>query len=219
VRSYLHLRETNESLHEQIVDLQKQLRSSSIPLTDTLAVREDTLLRQKYRYTAARVVNLRTNTRNNLITLNRGTTHGITTEMGVVHGRNVVGLVKDVSAHYAIVLPVINTRFGMSVRHKNSGQVGNLKWDGTNPRRAQVVEVARHVQAEPGDTLITTAYSNYFPENMIVATVESVDRSDANFLTLTVQLAADFGALERVEVVENLLSRERRQLELENVEP
>ena len=69
VRSYLHLRETNEDLHGQIVEMQASLPSSFIQLTDTLTVVEDSIMRQKYRYTSARVVNLRTNTRNNLMTL------------------------------------------------------------------------------------------------------------------------------------------------------
>lgn len=214
VRSYLHLRETNEDLHGQIVEMQASLPSSFIQLTDTLTVVEDSIMRQKYRYTSARVVNLRTNTRNNLMTLDRGLVHDINTRMGVVSGQKVVGVIKDVSDHYAIVLPVINTDFGLQVRHKRSGAVGNLKWTGDDPRTAVVRDIGRHVHPEPGDTLVTNAYSNYFPENMIVATVKQVDpRSDANFLDLTVELATDFNRLEYVEVVENMLSTERRALE------
>ena len=214
IRSYLHLREVNEQLHADIQSLQDQLDASKHLTIDSLTTYSDTLLGLKYRYLGARVVNSRTNTRANLMTLDRGSSHGITPSMGVLAGNKVVGVVKDLSENYAIVLPVIHSDFEMSVRLKGSGAVGSLTWPGEDARFALVSDVPRHVEPQKGDTLITTAYSGYFPEQMLVGVVEEVGiQAGANFLELKIALATHFASLEHVQVVENLLSKERRDLE------
>lgn len=214
VRTYLHLRESNEVLLSQIQALQQQLDASQRVPIDSLLEYADTLTKVQYGYTAARVVNLRTNRRNNLMTINKGSEHGITTSMGVVAGPGIAGVVKDVSDHYALVLPVINAEFRTSVRLKRNGTVGSLFWEGGDPSMAMVTDFPRHASPQVGDTLVTTSYSGYFPQDFLVGTVtDQPTKDDGNFLSFQIKLVTDFARLEFVQVVENRFGEERIRLE------
>ncbi len=216
VSGYLRLRDINEDLSQEIAILKNSDRESFVKLNKDLVLINDSLFKQKWEYNSARVINKSVNRASNYLTLNKGSKHGIGKGMSVVSGDAIVGIVKDVSDHYASVLPVINSHFQASVKLYASQELGILRWEGHNPYQATVYDIPSHAQIQVGDTIVTTGYSSYFPENKLVGIVAepTIEEGD-NFHTITIDLACNFYQLSHVEIISNLMREE--QLTLENL--
>ena len=69
---------------------------------------------------------------------------------------------------------------------------------------AQLNEIPFHVDLVVGDTVVTSGYSTFFPEGILLGTVESFEKGGGdNFYSIRVKLSVDFKALTYVEVIEN----------------
>jgi rod shape-determining protein MreC len=175
----------------------------------------DTIYKQQYEYIPAIVVNNSITKRNNYITLNRGSDHGIVPEMGVISESGIVGIVMNVSEHYCTVLSLLNNNCKISAKIKKNGAFGSLVWDGNDPRYARLLDVNKHVPITGNDEIITSNFSTIFPEGIPIGRIysHSLD-AGYNFHTIKVELNTDFGTVSSVYIIRNLIKNE--QLNLEN---
>lgn len=217
VSEYLSLKETNISLSRENADLRSRLASNFYTLGVSDSSVKDSLFLQQYTYMPARVVNSTINRRNNYLTLDKGSRHGIKPDMGVISSDGVVGIVKDVSEHYCTVMSLLHKNSRVSARFKKSNYFGSVVWNGEDSREAELLEVAKHVKFKKGDTLVTTVFSTVFPEGVPVGTVSGFElKNDANFFEIDLKLATDYARLTHVYIVKNLLKDEQRKLEMES---
>ncbi|MEO8146481.1 MAG: rod shape-determining protein MreC [Bacteroidia bacterium] len=210
---YLALRQNNESLALENAQ-QKAFDSTKFfdTRTQTFTIKDTAYLIQ-YTYTPAKVVNNNTNKRNNFLTLDKGLANGIRPDMGVISAGGAVGVVKDVSEHFATVQSLLHSKTKASVRLKN-GFYGPLTWDGVDPKFATISDISANVPVHKGDTIITTSFSTLFPEGILVGHVEKVEANPAgDFLKITVRLSANFSNLSYVYIVNNKFKLEQQQLE------
>lgn len=214
VEDYLYLKNVNEDLAKENAELHtRSLTSFSMMINDHFEV-NDTAYRQKYTYTSCKVVNNSTNRRNNYLTLNKGSNQGIEHDMAVITSTGVVGIVKDVSPNFCTVMSLLHSKSTISSKFKKNGFFGPLTWDGENSGYATLRDIPAHVQMKAGDTIVTSAYSLAFPENILVGTVESFERKSGEFFfTLKIKLSTDFKKLSYVYVVKNLQKQEQEELE------
>jgi rod shape-determining protein MreC len=218
VKEYINLKENNANLARENANLKTLMPESFYEVSALTQVVKDTLRKQQYSYINARVVNNSVNRRNNYLTLDRGSIHGITKDMGVISSTGVVGIIKDVSPHYCTVMSVLHKNTRISTRFKNSNYFGSLVWEGENYRQATLTDIAKHVKFNEGDTLVSTMYSSIFPEGIMVGTVENSDiRKGENFYRINVALSTNFSNLSHVYVVVNLLKDEQLRLEEETL--
>ncbi len=215
VNDYLSLAQNNERLARENAELRSMLRSSYVDTTITTGQRRDTIHNLEYTFIEAKVINNSTNRRNNYLTLNRGADAGIASEMGVITSSGIIGIVKDVSAHYCTVTSFLHTQSKVSVRFKNNNYNGSMIWNSDNsPTEATVIDIPRHVQFKLGDTLVTTTYSPYYPEGIMVGTVKSFDvDAGSNSYKILLNLSSGFNDVSYVYVVNHLLKNERKNLE------
>lgn len=217
VSEYLSLKETNISLSRENAELRSRLASNFYTLGVSDSSINDSLFLQQYTYMPARVVNSTINRRNNYLTLDKGSRHGIKPDMGVISSDGVVGIVKDVSEHYCTVMSLLHKNSRVSARFKKSNYFGSVVWNGEDSREAELLEVAKHVKFKKGDTLVTTVFSTVFPEGVPVGTVSGYElKNDANFFEIDLKLATDYARLTHVYIVKNLLKDEQRKLEMES---
>ena len=220
VTSYFFLRQENEQLVAQNVELQNRITV----LENRLEGVEELLLpdsigayvfaEKDLNYIPAKVINFSTATQRNFITLNKGLRDGVQEDMGVVDQDGVVGIVRAVSERFAVVIPVINDAFSVSCRFLGNDKLGPLHWDGIDVRYAQLEDIARHVEVHEGDTLITSGLSDAFPEGIRVGVVEKAELSESDaYYHIKVRLAADFHRLGYVQIIQNKALVEQRQLE------
>lgn len=208
---YLNLIEQNEQLARENAELRNKLTEINfveIPvlLNDTVFY-YDTLIidtNNRFAFNAAKVISNSTNKLHNLIYIDKGRKDGVMDGMGVVSSSGVVGIVRQSSQNYATVMPIINRDVNISSKLKDTGYFGNLSWDGVSSEFAQLTEIPNHIFPEIGDTVITSGYSQIFPEGEILGTVaEFRDVPGTGFLFITVKLATNFNNLKYVYIVED----------------
>ena len=216
IKDYFRLKEMNESLANENILLKNRLeeyelvRDTIIPGTgvqDSIPV---------YEYIGAKQVNATYNRTKNYITLNRGRKNGLQKEMAVCTPEGIVGLIQDLSDHFAVVIPLINVDSRISAKIKKNNYYGSLQWDGNDYAYSYLNDIPYHVEVNAGDTIVTSGLSKIFPEGIVVGYVESVDKETANFLKIKVKLAVDFKRINHVYVILNNKKNEQTSLEAIN---
>jgi rod shape-determining protein MreC len=222
VYGYFNLRENNESLQRQNIDLELRVAnlesalrnftdSTKIPLLRSKAAEEFSLI-------PARVIQNSVTHYRNYITLNVGKADGVKPEMGVANSDGIVGVISLVTQHYSVVIPVLNRDQRFSCKLKNMNATGSLAWDGFDRRFAYLEEIPPDISVNKGDTVVTSGFSAVFPEGIMVGTVEDYKVSeDANYLRLKVRLATRFDAISNVRVVRYKHREEFKKLQEEAV--
>ena len=209
---YLRLGEINDQLSLENALLRStsqenfwRLRTEKDTLNDTTSI-------QRYVYRTAQVVNASVNREKNYITIDRGTLGEVSPDMGVIAGGNMVGVVRSASEHFAVVMPIIHADFKASVRLRKSGAFGSLVWRGGDAQIADVIDIPKNIPVAPGDTIVSSGYSAYFPANIHVGTVEWIDDSDNDYHLIKVRMGADFRRLDHVLVISDIFKQEQDTL-------
>ncbi|MDR0874235.1 MAG: rod shape-determining protein MreC [Prevotellaceae bacterium] len=167
-----------------------------------------------YRFLPAKVINNSTDHLRNYITLDKGTKDGVHTDMGVVSDAGIVGIVCAVSDHFAVAISVLNPKIKYSAKFKRDNNVGSVVWDGADYRYMKMIDISEHVPLAVGDTVVTTGFSSYFPENMPIGVVKAFyKRTDNTYYDIDVELFTDFKTLSYVKVVDYHHKNERENLE------
>jgi rod shape-determining protein MreC len=214
ITEYFALKKANIILAEENAAFLNKLPRSFIK-TDTASFYfHDTLFRQQYKYVAAKVISSSINRRNNFLKLNKGRVHGIDKEMAVIAPGGIVGQVVEVSDHFCSVMSVLNMHSRISVKMKNSKQIGTLIWNGENYRIGTMTDIPSHTQLIKGDTVITSGFSHIFPEGVNIGIVEDFRiRPGDNFYTADIKYAIDYNRIYHVYVVQNLQQDEILELQ------
>ena len=136
--------------------------------------------------------------------------------MGVISPSGIVGVVKNVSAHYSSVLSVLHSNSKISVKLKNSNYFGSVQWDGADYQVGILKDIPNHVSIALGDTIVTSGYSATFPVNLTIGIISKIEKPEGeNFYELRIRFSNDFKNLSRVFIVKNNFKTEKEQLEEE----
>jgi len=212
VTDYLYLRRFSDSLVAENAFLRSQLKESVNDRTANPQKQTDTIngkLEQVFTYIPAKVIHNTVSLSANYIFINRGKNQGITAQMGVISPGGVVGQVVNVTDDYSAVMSLLNKNFKVSAKLKNSNYFGTLSWEGKNTTLAKLREIPKHVKIAIGDTIVTSGYSELFPENVIVGKVIRFHAEpEENFLDIDVALSTNMNNLSYVYVVNNLKRKE-----------
>ena len=219
VTGYFHLKSINDDLVQKNVELELQmecLRSALMELTSDSTglerMKSDAL--KGYDIYRANVINNSLTHVDNYITLDKGENDGIRSEMGVINGSGVVGIVYHTSSNYSVVIPILNSKSSISCKIKRSDYFGFLKWDGGSSEYATVKDMPRHSLFSLGDTIVTSGHSAVFPGGIPIGTVEDMsDSHDGLSYLLKVKLFTDFGRLNDVRVIAQKGQEEQIELE------
>ena len=218
VTSYLSMGALNEKLTKRNVELEQQVRELSSKLYDKT---KDSIYLQKgqyhflskFRLIQAKVVSNSLDRPDNFITINKGTWDGVRKDMGVACGNGVVGIVYMAGIHYAVVIPVLNSKSNISCSIQGRNYFGYLHWNGGASNMAYLDAVPRHAKFKLGDRIVTSGYSSVFPAGVLVGKIKHVYNSeDGLSYRLAVQLSTDFGNLRDVCVIDDASIREQRQV-------
>lgn len=219
VSSYFHLKSINESLLDRNLVLEQQITQLENALKD---FRTDSLeigsIKNApiagYEIFKANVINNSLTNADNYITIDKGEKDGIRTEMGVVDANGVVGIVYMTSAHYSVVISLLNSKSNLSCKIMGSDYFGYLKWEHSDSRYAYLKDLPRHALFNLGDTVVTSGYSTVFPAGVMVGTVDDMsDSHDGLSYLLKVKLATDFGKVSTVRILSRSGQQEQHELE------
>jgi rod shape-determining protein MreC len=175
IRSYLSVNERLSSLEDENAFLHSQLPNAK---SDGRIARDsvvDDSLVQVYTFTAAQVINRSPFGPYNTFILDRGSIQGINVDRGVLASRGLLGIITHVSEHYARGLSILHRDIRISAAIRGRNFFGTLQWDGKDARYMDLLAIPRYVDVTPGDTVATTGYSQFFPTDVPIGTVYSVE--------------------------------------------
>lgn len=214
VEEYFALRGINDKLQEENARLRSLLKESEYIDTSAFTLKQDSSLRQKYTYIPADVVRNTVNLKNNFLTLNIGSNHGVREEMGVISSKGVVGIVHKVSPNFCTVISLLNSNIRIAPKIDSVLNQGSLVWDGRSPQYAVLEDVNAYFRIKEKMEVVTSNLSSVFPENIPIGVIEELYvPSGEDFFKIKVKLHTNFDNLHKVYVVENLLKPEQDLLE------
>ena len=218
VETFFSLTKVNQELTQRNAYLEQEVQKLSDSLVcvtkdSSIYHRDQFALLRNYRLIPAKVVANSVDKPGNLMTIDKGSADGIHKDMGVISGTGVVGIVYLVAEHYAIVIPVLNTKSNISCMIQNRGYFGYLRWKGGLSDLAYLEEVPRHAHFKLGDYVVTSGYSAVFPPGVRVGRILHVFNS-ADGLSYRVQLrlSTDFARLRDVCVIDDAAMKERLEI-------
>lgn len=218
VETFFSFTKVNQELTQRNAYLEQEVQKLSDSLVcvtkdSSIYHRDQFALLRNYRLIPAKVVANSIDKPGNLMTIDKGSADGIHKDMGVISGTGVVGIVYLVAEHYAIVIPVLNTKSNISCMIQNRGYFGYLRWKGGVSDLAYLEEVPRHAHFKLGDYVVTSGYSAVFPPGVRVGRILHVFNS-ADGLSYRVQLrlSTDFARLRDVCVIDDAAMKERLEI-------
>lgn len=210
ISSYFGLKQENQDLLESNAELQSQI---SFLKDYVFSIEADSMKLEAFLnnrrfdndYIIAGVEKNSITMLENYIILDKGKNDDIRSDMGVISLKGIVGVVIDVSENYALVQSLLNPKSKFSCKKLNSNTSGILIWEGGDSRYARLTEYPKYENIEKGDTIVTSGFSDFFPEGIMVGIVEDFkSESDDNFYSLKIKLSTDFGSLKNVLLLNNI---------------
>jgi rod shape-determining protein MreC len=216
LNSYLSLKRTNDRLAIENALLRKQLKQSFFNDKVEQHRVADTNTLQQYSYVVAKVINNSVNQKDNMITINRGTRHGIRKGMGVITSDGVVGVVKVTGDRFSTISSLLNSKTTVSATVAGSNAFGSIVWGDNNydPRTAVLRDIPNHIVVKPGQRVVTTTESALYPAGHPIGVIKRTNKnSGGSFWDIEVKLNTDFASLDYVYVVVNLFAQQQLQVE------
>ena len=159
----------------------------------------------KYRFIPANVINNNIYHVNNFILIDKGRNDGIKKDMGVISSNGIVGKIANVSDNYASVISMLHPYSIVSARFTNNQHIANVSWETTDYRFGTVKDIPLHIIPQKGDTLVTSGFSNIYPADIMIGTIEEmINDQSKDFNTAKIRFSTNFSTLRHVYVIENL---------------
>lgn len=213
ITDYTNLRDENALLRRINVELSdeatqlREARLENYRLRSLLGLKD----RIPYRLIAGEVVGKTLQFQRNTLTLNIGRSDGVEPLMPVISDGGLVGIITDVTDGYAVVNILLNIDFRVSAKVQRSRVDGIVSWTG---RTLQLRNISKTMDVREGDVLLTSSYSNIFPEDIRIGVVNRAsDQPGSLFKEVQITPGVDFTRLEEVFVVDHAPIGERRAIE------
>ncbi len=201
--TYFSLKEENELLVEHNAHLMSMLNNDADTIIDSDSCYSI------YRYVPANVINNSIYNVNNYLLIDKGSNDGIKKDMGVICENGIVGKVANVSKNYSSVISLLHPYSVVSARFTDNQHLANVCWENKDYRYGTVKDIPLHLSPQKGDTLVTSGFSNIYPADIMIGTIEEMlDNESRDFNTAKIKLSTNFSTLRHVFVIENLLQSE-----------
>jgi len=199
IESYFNLKNKNEELIQENLDLINRIYSNKKIINDTL------LINSPYIFSSAKIINNNFSYSKNYLIIDKGSTDGIHKEMGVITSRGIIGIIVDVSENYSRVMSILNLNSKINAKIKNSFHFGSLEWNGEDPSILNLNDVPKIAKIKIGDSIVSGGMSAIFPENLPIGIVSKIHLKDSeNYYGIEVLINNDMTSAKNVYVINNL---------------
>ena len=206
IKDYFQLKEVNQHLANENAKLLSFLNSSNNKVKSVPS--------KEYNFISTKIINNSVSKRNNYITLNKGSNHGIKEGMGVITLNGVIGIIHSVSNKFSVVMSILNKNSSISVKLNKQNNSGSLKWKGYDYRKANLESIPNHVKINSNDTISTNGFSTIFPEGINIGTIDSYkENSETGHFDIKVNLFTDFNKLKYVYIINSIDAFEQLKIE------
>ncbi len=202
IPNYFDLKEENKILRERNVMLADEVSRLREGKLENIRLRELLELKERtpYKYVSANVVAKNLQLLRNTITLDVGEDDGVKANMPILTDAGLVGKVIATSSRYAVGQILLNNDFRASAKVQRGRVDGIVLWQGGE--HLLLKNVAKTLDVQPGDLVMTSEYSSIFPPGIKIGVVSKTGQAPgALFQTVEITPTVDFSRLEEVFVV------------------
>jgi rod shape-determining protein MreC len=182
------LKEENEYLKEQLAQMtleQALVKNRIDTLEQGISFNsfQQTQKDLNYKILPARIIAHAPNPWAKTVLIDKGTAQGVRREQTVMNESGIVGVVQEATRDMARVHLLIDQRSAVTVRIQETGEMGVLYGTGnTDYFLLETEGISRRLRRN--DHAITAGLNNsLFPRNVLIGTVETVDRDAPSFLS------------------------------------
>ena len=198
INSYFNLKEENSKLIEENLEL-KKIESQLIGISNKSNISESKIDKT----ISAKVILNSINKNKNIIVINKGEFDGITSDMGVISSKGVVGIIKNITDNCSSIVSLLNTDLRINAILKNSSTIGSISWDGLDPRIVQLNDIPLSSSIKVGDTIVTGGMSFYFPKGIPIGKIEDYNNTSLEgYYSIDVSIFNDFSSLSNLYILE-----------------
>lgn len=202
IRGKSSLEKENADLREQVATLEGDVAQREEAKIENDALRAQLGFAQSGNYELVRgqIISQDPSNYQQLLTIDRGSSSGIKKDMIAVTGGVVVGKVFDTTPSTAKIQLITDFSSAVPVLDQNTRATGLVH--GTRGFGLALEMVPQTDSLQAGDTLITSGFGGDYPKGLVVGTVGTVKKRDADvFQTAEIRPAADFRKLESLFVI------------------
>jgi rod shape-determining protein MreC len=214
VPEYFSLKRENDLLRGMNLRLSDEVNRLREARLENIRLRQMLELKQRPspRFITANVIGKNLQLLRNTITIDVGARDGVAPQMPVVTEAGLAGKVISTGAHYAIAQLLLNRDVRVSAKIQRNRVDGIVRWE--SGRTLGLFNIAKTLDVQPGDVVITSEYSGIFPAGIRIGVVESTRNiSGSLFQYVAVIPAVDFQRLEQVAVIATTADTSRAVLE------
>lgn len=176
---YDRLEAENESLREELREYEEALQENEALRSENHWLRGYLSLKNEhidYKFLDAAVVGREAGSYATVITLNRGTAHGVEVGMPVITENGVFGYVKEASFMSCKVMSIVETAVSVGAFVERSGVTGLVTGDYTLREDGLVVMqgIPQGADIQVGDLVHTSGTGSVYPRGLFVGSVESL---------------------------------------------
>ncbi len=209
VDKHFYLETQNGRLARENAYLRAHLKQSNYQIERGISYIEDTSYRRKYKYIPGTVIQSTYDKRNNYMTIDLGSKHGVKRGEGVISTSGVVGIVHMVGENYSLVKTVLSQNINQDVMLEKNGAFGLMKWDQKSPRVIQIEGINSDIYFKKWVKVVTRGSAGVFPKGIPVGKVKYRKKmEDRPLWYIDVILTTDFRTIQQIYVVKNLDQKE-----------
>ncbi len=189
----------NQRLRNKITELSLQLQLRAEAELENQRLRKLLQFQEESQLEVqpAKIINRGTSPIVNSVTVNLGSTQGVRKNQAVVVSEGIVGKTVNVAEQSAVVQLLTDVNFRISVKNQRTRVTGVLLWERNNI--CSMKNVAKSLDVQTGDTVITSGYSDIFPEGLLVGEVVEVSNEIPGYhKRIRVRTFINFSELEEV---------------------
>lgn len=207
-QDYSDLLAENEALRQEVAELRANAQQAQQDIDENILLRQLLGLRERRRdleFESAKVLERSTSNWTRTLTLNKGTLHGVAVNNVVVSSEGyMIGVVTEAGANWCTVQTIIDTDMELGALLFRTGDVVIAEGDFTlmQENRLKVTYLPADTALLVGDYIMTSGLGGYYPSNITIGTVESVQTGDNGVAQYAVLAPlVDFNALTEVFVI------------------
>ncbi len=209
-QNYSDLLQENAALREEVAELRASARQADRDREENKLLRELTGLREQRRdfeMESAMVLERSASNWTRTLTLNQGTSHGVAVKNVVVTCEGyLVGVVTEVGLNWCTVQTIVDTDTELGALLYRTGDVVVAEGDFAlmREKRLKVAYLPTDTALLVGDYIVTSGLGGYYPSNIVIGMVESVQADDdglAQYAVLTPM--CDFDELTEVFIIKS----------------
>lgn len=200
---YNTLLEENEELRAQIESMENEKADNEVLRAENSWLKGFLDIKNKnpdFELTDADIISYEAGNYSTVLTLNKGTVHGIKKNMPVITADGVVGYISEAGLDWCKVTSIIEATSKVGVYTDRSGVIGTVEGDPLLRAEGKcVMSYDAEADIKVGDRVYTSGTGSIYPDGLLIGRIISVEADEATRrLVAVVETAVDFTEIEKL---------------------